>query len=85
VILRGCVELPSPTFTTQYPPRVGIEHDDTLAEVVGFLEACQPRMVDLVEAGMQGMLGEDLLSLVFRINDDLIKTVSPWDPFSTLG
>lgn len=57
------------------PESPGIEHDETLAEVIGFLEACQPRMVDLVEAGMMGMLGEDLLSVTLQVNDDLIKTL----------
>jgi hypothetical protein len=65
------------------PESPGIEHDETLAEVIGFLEACQPRMVDLVEAGMMGMLGEELLSVALQVNDDLIKTVRtpPFPPF----
>jgi hypothetical protein len=49
------------------PQSAGVDHDETLAEVVGFLEACQPRMVDLVEAGLQGLLGEDLLSLALKV------------------
>lgn len=74
------------------PESPGIEHDETLAEVIGFLEACQPRMVDLVEAGMMGMLDEELLSIALQVNDDLIKTVqnahisflNPSSPFSLL-
>jgi len=50
------------------PQSAGVEHDETLAEVVGFLEACMPRMVELVEAGLQGLLGEDLLSLVLKVS-----------------
>ena len=57
------------------PESPGIEQDETLAEVVGFLEACQPRMVDLIEAGMQGMLGEELFSFALHVNDDLNKTL----------
>merc|ERR1712185_688961 len=57
------------------PESPGIEQDETLAEVVGFLEACQPRMVDLIEAGMQGMLGEELFSVALHVNDDLCKTL----------
>lgn len=57
------------------PESPGIETDDALAEVVGFLEACKPRMVDLIECGMQGMLGEDLVSQTLQINDDLLKTL----------
>ncbi len=33
-------------------------------------------MVELVEAGMQGLLGEELLSAVLQVNDDLHKTVN---------
>lgn len=57
------------------PESPGIEHDETLAEVIGFLEACQPRMVDLVEAGMQGMLDEEVLGTALQVNDDLHKTL----------
>jgi len=57
------------------PESSGIETDDALAEVVGFLEACKPRMVDLIECGMQGMLGEDLVSQTLQVNDDLLKTL----------
>lgn len=36
------------------PNSPGIDHDDALAEVVGFLEACRPRLAILVEAGLSG-------------------------------
>jgi hypothetical protein len=35
----------------------GIETDEVLSEVVGFLEACRDRMAELIEAGTHGMLG----------------------------
>lgn len=57
------------------PESPGVQHDETLAEVIGFLEACQPRMVDLVEAGMQGLLGEELLMTALQLNDDLATTL----------
>jgi len=57
------------------PESPGIEYDETLAEIIGFLEACQPRMVDLVEAGMQGMLDEEVLGTALQVNDDLHKTL----------
>jgi len=57
------------------PESRGIEQDEALSEVIGFLEACKPRMVDLIEAGMQGMLDEGLLGMALAINDDLIKTL----------
>lgn len=42
----------------------GIEHDDALADVIGYLEACKDRMTELIEAGAHGLLGEDMLSKV---------------------
>lgn len=53
----------------------GIENDDLLAEIVGFLEACRDRMVDLIEAGTNGLLGEELFSLVLKANEAIIKTL----------
>lgn len=53
----------------------GIEADEALAEVVGFLEACKDRMVDIIEAGTQGLLGEDLFSQCLRVNDAICKTL----------
>jgi len=53
----------------------GIETDEALAEVIGYLEACRDRMVDLVEAGTQGMLGEELLALCLRANDAVLRTL----------
>jgi hypothetical protein len=53
----------------------GISTDDTLAEVIGFLEACRDRMVDLVEAGTRGLLGEDLFALCLRANDAVLRTL----------
>mmetsp|Transcript_25470 Transcript_25470/g.33267 ORF Transcript_25470/g.33267 Transcript_25470/m.33267 type:complete len:382 (-) Transcript_25470:402-1547(-) len=57
------------------PQSPGIEHDEALSEIIGFLEACRPRMVDLIEAGMQGLLGEDLMALILQVNDDLHATL----------
>lgn len=33
-----------------------IHEDETLSEVIGFLEACRDRMTDLIEAGSNGFL-----------------------------
>lgn len=49
------------------PESAGVENDDALSEVVGFLEACRPRMVDLVEAGMGGALGEDIFANCLQV------------------
>uniref|UniRef100_A0A7S2W1F0 VHS domain-containing protein n=1 Tax=Rhizochromulina marina TaxID=1034831 RepID=A0A7S2W1F0_9STRA len=57
------------------PESPGIEHDEALSEVVGFLEACQPRLSDLIEAGMQDILSEDILSYTLHVFDELQKTL----------
>lgn len=53
----------------------GIQEDDALAEVVGFLEACRDRMADVIEAGTQGLLNEELLAKCFRANDAIFRTL----------
>ena len=53
----------------------GIAQDPALAEVIGFLEACKPRMVDVIEAGMMSLLNEELLELALKVNDDLLRTL----------
>jgi len=57
------------------PNSPGLEHDDALAEVVGFLEACRPRMLQLIDAGSRGALTDDLLALALKVNDDLAKAL----------
>ncbi|CAM9767034.1 unnamed protein product, partial [Discosporangium mesarthrocarpum] len=49
------------------PGSTGVEKDETLLELVGFLEACRPRMVDLIEAGMGGVLGEGLFEDCLKV------------------
>jgi hypothetical protein len=53
----------------------GIQEDEALAEVVGFLEACRDRMADVIEAGTQGLLNEELLAKCFRANDAIFRTL----------
>ena len=53
----------------------GIREDEALAEVIGFLEACRDRMSDVIEAGTQGVLDEDLLALSLKANDAILKTL----------
>ena len=53
----------------------GIQTDEALAEVVGFLEACRDRMADVIEAGTQGLLNEELLAKCFRANDAIFRTL----------
>lgn len=51
----------------------GINEDEILADVIGFLEACRDRMSDLIEAGTQGLLGEELFADVLKVNDSVLK------------
>lgn len=53
----------------------GIAQDDALAEVVGFLEVCRDRLVDVIEAGTSGLLGEELFAQVLKTNDTVLKTL----------
>ncbi|CAM9576659.1 unnamed protein product, partial [Scytosiphon promiscuus] len=57
------------------PESAGVDMDPAFSEVVGFLEACRPRMVDLVEAGVSGALGEDTFAKCLQINDALLRTL----------
>lgn len=53
--------------------------DDGFLGVVGFLEACQPRVVELVEASAQGALGEAVLMECLAINDRLTAILAKTD------
>lgn len=53
----------------------GIQNDEALYDIIGYLEACRDRMVDVIEAGTQGLLGEDLFALCLKVNDAVLKTL----------
>ena len=53
----------------------GIHADELLAEVVGFLEACRDRLADVIEAGTQGLMTEELLGRCLKVNDAVIRTL----------
>lgn len=53
--------------------------DDGFLGVVGFLEACAPRVVELVEAAAQGALGETVLVECLAINDRLTTLLTKTD------
>lgn len=53
--------------------------DDGFMGVVGFLEACAPRVVELVEAAAQGSLGEDMLMECLAVNDRLTTLLTQTD------
>ncbi len=57
------------------PESPGIEHDEILSEVIGYLEACKDRMMELIEAGTQGLLGESLFAKVLLITEYVNRTL----------
>lgn len=57
------------------PISPGIERDEALAEVIGFLEACRDRMIDLIEAASCGELNEVVFEEVLKVNDSILKTL----------
>ncbi len=62
--------------TLQNFPCVGEDEVQRLSEVVGFLEACKPRMKALIEAGMRrGALTPLLMERCLQINDKLVSAL----------
>jgi hypothetical protein len=57
------------------PQSPGIATDSALQDVVGFLEACRGRLMELIEAGTMGLLDDDVLELCLRTTDALNKTL----------
>lgn len=53
----------------------GIDSDEALAEVIGFLEACRDRLTDIIEAGTNGLLGEELFAQCLKTNDAVLRTL----------
>jgi hypothetical protein len=52
---------------------------EMLLATVGFLEACAPRMIELVEAAAQGALSEHVLVRCLEVNDRLQKLLDDVD------
>ena len=57
-------------------PSPSLKTSDAMLAVVGFLEACAPRMVELVEAAAQGALSEDIFAQCLDVNDRLQKQLA---------
>jgi hypothetical protein len=58
-------------------PKLSVHSDDAMLAVIGFLEACAPRMIELVEAAsMSGVLSETVFEEVLQCNDRLQKTLA---------
>lgn len=52
-----------------------IEQEESLLAIIGFLEACVPRVRELIEAGMTGALAEDTVVKCFTVNDSLCQVL----------
>ena len=63
-------------------PAPSLKDNETLLAVIGFLEACAPRMVELVEAAAQGSLSENVLMDALQVNDQLQKLLGDIDTYA---
>ena len=52
-----------------------IDQDESLLTIIGFLEACCPRVRELIEAGMTGALQEDTVVKCLTVNDLLVQVL----------
>jgi hypothetical protein len=59
-------------------PKLSMESEGMLT-VIGYLEACAPRMVELVEAAATGVLSEEVFAECLSVNDRLQKLLSDVD------
>eukprot|EP00550_Attheya_septentrionalis_P001551 CAMPEP_0198291244 /NCGR_PEP_ID=MMETSP1449-20131203/8836_1 /TAXON_ID=420275 /ORGANISM="Attheya septentrionalis, Strain CCMP2084" /LENGTH=221 /DNA_ID=CAMNT_0043989859 /DNA_START=127 /DNA_END=792 /DNA_ORIENTATION=+ len=83
VTLTEQIELCRSMMKSSSGSNVG-EGDEALLGVIGFLEACAPRMLELVQAGTQGALSETILEQCLTANDLLLHVLSDLDnPFSS--
>lgn len=51
------------------------KNEDDYLDLLDFLEQCQPRMVRLVEVGVQGILEDALLARCLELNDSLCQVL----------
>lgn len=63
-------------------PAPSLKNNEALLGVIGFLEACGPRMVELVEAATQGALSESVLMECLSVNDRLLKLLADIDTYA---
>lgn len=57
-------------------PTLSVNSSEAMMAVVGFLEACAPRMLELVEAAASGALSESVFEEVLQCNDRLQKLLT---------
>ena len=56
-----------------------VDGNETLLVYLGFLEACVPRMEQLVEGALGGKVGEETLEKILLLNDRLNRTLDDCD------
>ena len=56
--------------------KISVNNSEAMLAVIGFLEACGPRMVELVEAAATGVLSETVFAEALSVNDRLQKQLS---------
>jgi hypothetical protein len=69
--MQLCVSMLNPG---QGLPQPSIQHDEAIKGVIGFLEACAPRLVELISAD-PGLLGEAVLMDCFAVQEQLTKVL----------
>lgn len=57
-------------------PALSVKTSEAMLAVIGFLEACAPRMIELVEAAASGALSETVFEEVLQCNDRLQKQLT---------
>lgn len=72
--MNTCDSMLLDKITNIYPSTIA--KYDSLMGMIGYLEACAPRMMELIEAAAQGMLSETVLVKCLEINDRLTKILS---------
>ncbi|GMI23708.1 hypothetical protein TrCOL_g3176 [Triparma columacea] len=52
------------------------QQDEVLLAVIGFLEACKPRVDQLIQAGTEGALSEEVFMKTLNVNDKLLAILA---------
>eukprot|EP00956_Cyclotella_meneghiniana_P028038 scaffold64328_cov61-Cyclotella_meneghiniana.AAC.1 len=64
------------SMLTSCPTPSSIDANESLLSVIGFLEACVPRMVELIEAAATGALAEEIFEECLVVNDRLTNVLA---------
>lgn len=67
------------SMLTSCPTPASVDANESLLSVIGFLEACVPRMVELIEAAATGALAEEIFEECLVVNDKLTNVLADVD------